>query len=89
MFSLKEFLVILMNTSFANEWEGLENEAAALHQCVKLICRDTRRGPELSVLFCCRAEKLQLYSCLILNESRNSFKERSQGLILNSLFKED
>lgn len=36
MLSIEEFLVILTNASFANEWEGLENEAAALHQCVKL-----------------------------------------------------
>lgn len=35
MLSVEEFLVILIYTSFANEWEGLEKEEAVLHQCVK------------------------------------------------------
>lgn len=50
MFSIEEFLVILMNTSFANEWEGLENEAAALPQCVKLCY--TQRYTEGTRIVC-------------------------------------
>lgn len=50
MLSIEEFLVILVYTSFANEWEGLENEKAVLHQCVRL--RYTQRYPQRTRIVC-------------------------------------
>jgi len=50
MLSVEEFLVILMYTSFANEWEGLENEEAALHQPVKPCY--IQRHPQRTRILC-------------------------------------
>lgn len=68
MLSVKEFLVILIYTSFANEWEGLENEAAVLHQCVKPCYM--QRHPQRTKIVCvvllpCREAAIVLMSDFI------------------------
>lgn len=68
MLSMEEFLVILMYTLFANEWEGLVNEEAALRQCVKPCY--TQRQPQRTRIVCvvllpCREAAIVLMSDFI------------------------